>query len=196
MRLGATRQDEFEINVISLIDVMLTLLMFFVMTTTFVQHSSMKVALPKASETQQEVNHDALIIMIGSDSRFYVDNNEVLNPNVDSLKQAIVHVAGDDHDRPVILRADAIVGAPFISARGINRVGRRQRRSVSSRAYRGTRAAACEQQGERKCEQEPQREMVHMSVPSEPLIMRCQAGFSKIRAQAVWMRSDSVVAAG
>ncbi|MEO8802691.1 MAG: biopolymer transporter ExbD [Rudaea sp.] len=108
MRLGATRQDEFEINVISLIDVMLTLLMFFVMTTTFVQHSSMKVALPKASETQQEVNHDALIIMIGSDSRFYVDNNEVLNPNVDSLKQAIVHVAGDDHDRPVILRADAM----------------------------------------------------------------------------------------
>ncbi|HET8942696.1 MAG TPA: biopolymer transporter ExbD [Rudaea sp.] len=108
MRLGRTREDEFEINVISLIDVMLTLLMFFVMTTTFVQHSAMKVALPKASETQQEVRQDALVIMIGSDSRFYVDNNEVLNPNVDSLKQAITHVAGDDHDRPVILRADGM----------------------------------------------------------------------------------------
>lgn len=108
MRLGNARQDDFEINVISLIDVMLTLLMFFVMTTTFVQHSAMKVVLPQASEKQEELRHDALIITIGSDSRFYVNNNEVLNPNVDSLKQAIVHVVGEDHDQPVILRADAM----------------------------------------------------------------------------------------
>jgi len=108
MRLGAARQDDFEINVISLIDVMLTLLMFFVMTTTFVQHSAMKVVLPQASEKQDDMQRNALIIMIGSDSRFYVDNNEVLNPNVDTLKQAIAHVAGDNHDRPVILRADAM----------------------------------------------------------------------------------------
>ena len=108
MRLGAARQDEFEINVISLIDVMLTLLMFFVMTTTFVQHSAMKVALPQASDTQQDTQQDALVVLIGSDSRFYVDNNEVLDPNVDTLKQAIAHVAGEDHDRPVILRADAL----------------------------------------------------------------------------------------
>ncbi len=108
MRLGATRQDEFEINVISLIDVMLTLLMFFVMTTTFVQHSTMKVVLPQASEKQEDMQRNALIIMIGADSRFYVDSNEVLNPNLDTLKQAIAHVVGDDHDRPVILRADAM----------------------------------------------------------------------------------------
>ena len=51
MRIGSRRtEDDFEINVISLIDVMLTLLMFFVMTTTFVQHSAMKVALPQPSE--------------------------------------------------------------------------------------------------------------------------------------------------
>jgi biopolymer transport protein ExbD len=108
MRLGATRQDEFEINVISLIDVMLTLLMFFVLTTTFVQHSSMKVSLPEASETVQEAAQNPLVIMIGSDSRFYVDNNEVLNPNVDTLKEAISQVAGEDHDRAVILRADGM----------------------------------------------------------------------------------------
>ena len=39
MRIGNDRrQDDFEINVIPLIDVLLTLLMFFVMTSTFVQH--------------------------------------------------------------------------------------------------------------------------------------------------------------
>lgn len=93
---------------ISLIDVMLTLLMFFVMTTTFVQHSAMKVALPEASEAAQEMQQNPLVVMIGSDSRFYVDNNEVLDPTVDSLKEAISRVAGDDRERNVILRADGM----------------------------------------------------------------------------------------
>jgi biopolymer transport protein ExbD len=108
MRIGSARPDEFEINVISLIDVMLTLLMFFVMTTTFVQHAAMKVTLPQASETAEEAPREPLIVMIGADSRYYVDNNEVLNPNLDSLKEAIARVAGDDRERHVILRADAM----------------------------------------------------------------------------------------
>jgi biopolymer transport protein ExbD len=108
MRIGNARQDDFEINVISLIDVMLTLLMFFVMTTTFLQHSAMKVALPEASETAQEQQNNALVVMIDSNSHFYVDNNEVLNPSLDSLKEAIARIAGDDRERTVILRADAM----------------------------------------------------------------------------------------
>jgi len=68
----------------------------------------MKVTLPQSSETVEDAPREPLIVMIGSDSRFYVDNNEVLDPNVDTLKQAIAHIAGDEHDRPVILRADAM----------------------------------------------------------------------------------------
>ena len=107
MRLGATRHDDFEINVISLIDVMLTLLMFFVMTTTFVQHSAMKVTLPEASETTSEAQREALIVMVDANSHYFVDNNEVLNPALDTLKEAIARIAGDNRDRQVVLRADA-----------------------------------------------------------------------------------------
>jgi biopolymer transport protein ExbD len=82
--------------------------MFFVMTTTFVQHSAMKVALPEASETLQEEPRAPLIVLVDSNSRFYVDNNEVLNPSVETLKDAIARIAGDDHERSVILRADAM----------------------------------------------------------------------------------------
>ena len=109
MRISSGRRDDdFEINVISLIDVMLTLLMFFVMTTTFVQHAQMKVTLPQASETAQEAPQNPLVVMVSSDSRYYVDNNEVLNPNVDNLKEAIGRVAGENREQPVILRADAM----------------------------------------------------------------------------------------
>ena len=108
MRIGASRQDDFEINVISLIDVLLTLLMFFVLTTTFVQHSAMKVALPESSETLQETQKAALIVMIDANSRYYIDNNEVLNPSIDKLKEAIAQIGGEDRERTVILRADAM----------------------------------------------------------------------------------------
>lgn len=107
MRLGSTRNDDFEINVISLIDVTLTLLMFFVMTTTFVQHSAMKVTLPEASETTTEAQREALIVMIDANSHYFVDNNEVLNPALDTLKEAIARIAGGNRDRQVVLRADA-----------------------------------------------------------------------------------------
>jgi biopolymer transport protein ExbD len=109
MRIGSDRrQDDFEINVISLIDVLLTLLMFFVLTTTFVQNARMKVSLPEAETAETSDARDTLDVMIDRDGRFYVGNDEVLNPGLDSLKEAILRVAGDDRDRPVLLRADAM----------------------------------------------------------------------------------------
>jgi biopolymer transport protein ExbD len=109
MRIAsARREDDFEINVISLIDVLLTLLMFFVLTTTFVQHSRMQVTLPQAESSEQSEQSDALAVMIDRDGHFFVDNNEVLNPGLDSLKEAISKVAGDDRSRPVLLRADGL----------------------------------------------------------------------------------------
>jgi biopolymer transport protein ExbD len=109
MRIAsARREDDFEINVISLIDVLLTLLMFFVLTTTFVQHSRMQVTLPQAESAEQSEQRDALTVMIDRDGHFFVDNDEVLNPGLDSLKDAITRVAGEDHERPVMLRADGM----------------------------------------------------------------------------------------
>ena len=109
MRIGNDRrQDDFEINVISLIDVLLTLLMFFVLTTTFVQHSRMQVTLPQAESSEQSEQPDALTVMIDRDGHYFVDNNEVLNPGLDSLKEAIGKVGGEDRSRPVLLRADAM----------------------------------------------------------------------------------------
>jgi len=105
---SARREDDFEINVISLIDVMLTLLMFFVLTTTFVQNTRMQVTLPQAESVAQDEQREALSLLIDRDGRYFIDNNEVLNPGLDSLKEAIARFAGDDRERPVTLRADAM----------------------------------------------------------------------------------------
>ncbi|MGA9422979.1 MAG: biopolymer transporter ExbD [Rhodanobacteraceae bacterium] len=109
MRIAsARREDDFEINVISLIDVLLTLLMFFVLTTTFVQQARMKVTLPQAESAEQTETPDALTVVIDREGHYSIGNNEVLNPSIESLKNAIARVAGERRDRPVTLRADAM----------------------------------------------------------------------------------------
>ncbi|WP_243049299.1 biopolymer transporter ExbD [Dyella sp. RRB7] len=109
MRIGNDRrQDDVEINVISLIDVLLTLLMFFVLTTTFVQHSRMQVTLPKASAEERDMQAPALTVVVDRDGHFYVGSDEVLGQGVEPLKQAIANVAGDDRERQVTIRADAM----------------------------------------------------------------------------------------
>jgi biopolymer transport protein ExbD len=109
MRIGNGRRgDDFEINVIPLIDVLLTLLMFFVLTSTFVQHSRLQVTLPKASAQDRDMNAPALTVMIDRDGRYYVGSDEVMGEGIEPLKQTIARVAGSDRDRPVTIRADAM----------------------------------------------------------------------------------------
>ena len=103
---SASAHDEFEINVISLIDVMLVLLMFFVMTATFEKQSLMKVVLPDAETKPVADAAEALVVMVDRDGRFFVGANEVLNPSLATLKEAISREAGEDRERPVTLRAD------------------------------------------------------------------------------------------
>ncbi|MEO5830252.1 MAG: biopolymer transporter ExbD [Rhodanobacter sp.] len=109
MRISNDRRgDDFEINVIPLIDVLLTLLMFFVLTSTFIQHSRLQVTLPQASTQDRDLDTQALTIMIDRDGRFYVGSDEVMGEGIGALKQTIARNAGDNRDQPVIIRADAM----------------------------------------------------------------------------------------
>lgn len=107
MRITQNRsEDDFELNVISLIDVLLTLLMFFVLTTTFVQQSHLKVSLPTSSAKVQAPQAKTLVLIVDRAGHYYIGNNEVLEPGTEALKRAISRIAGSDRDRPVLLRAD------------------------------------------------------------------------------------------
>ena len=106
MRIAARERDDFDINVIPLIDVMLTLLMFFVVTATFEQKALMKVVLPQASAQATNARDEALTVLIDKDGHFFVGPNEVLNPGIDTLKAAIASAAGEDRNRQVTVRAD------------------------------------------------------------------------------------------
>ncbi len=107
MRIApSANEDELDINVIPLIDVMLTLLMFFVLTTTFEHNTRLRISLPEASVQPSKSIAQELVVLIDREGRYYVGANEVLSPGLETLKTAIRAAAGDDRNRPVTLRAD------------------------------------------------------------------------------------------
>ena len=108
MRIRDDRaQEEPEINLVPLIDVLLCLLIFFVVTTTFDARSVLKLELPRADGQPAEAQAQPLGILINADGRYFVGDREVLRTDVASLKQALREVAGDDRQRVVLIRADA-----------------------------------------------------------------------------------------
>lgn len=108
MRIRDARaDDEPEINLIPLIDVVLCLIVFFVVTTTFDARSVLKLQLPRADGEQSERQSQSLQVLINADGRYFVGDREVLRTDVDTLKQAIAEVAGSDRERTVLIRADA-----------------------------------------------------------------------------------------
>ena len=108
MRIRDFRADDTpEINLIPLIDVVLCLIVFFVVTTTFDSRSVLKLELPRAQGEAAAQQARVLDILVNADGRYFVGDREALRTDVESLKRTIVEVAGDDRDRTVLLRADA-----------------------------------------------------------------------------------------
>jgi len=109
MRIGSSSRggDDLETSLIPLIDVVLTLIIFFVVTTTFQDRTAMKVALPQADGQTAEAPKDPLIVVVDAEGRYFVGGGEVLRRDPASLREAIGKVAGEDKNRAVILRADA-----------------------------------------------------------------------------------------
>lgn len=107
MRIGGHRPvDEPGIDLVPLIDVILVLIIFFVVTATFEGRSALKLELPKATGEATQAK-DPLQVLVNADGRYFVGDREVLREGVDALKATIGEVAGTDRDRPVMLRADA-----------------------------------------------------------------------------------------
>ena len=108
MRIQDFRDDDIpEINLIPLIDVLLCLLIFFVVTTTFDARSVLKLELPRADGQPSEAQSKALSVLVNAQGRYFVGDREVLRTDVESVKRTIVQVAGDDRGQTVLLRADA-----------------------------------------------------------------------------------------
>jgi biopolymer transport protein ExbD len=108
MNLRPRQKEEPDLNLTSLIDVVLLLLIFFMVSTTFVDESRLKIQLPQAgteSAPQQETN--PIEVAVTASGEFRVDGKTLLNTSPATLSAAVTKVAGTRRDVPITIRADA-----------------------------------------------------------------------------------------
>lgn len=107
MNFRPGNRDEPEINLIPFIDILLVVLIFLVLTTTYSKFTELKVNLPVADAQAQRENPKEVIVSVGSDGRYAI-NQEVLNgAGVDTLTQALSVASQGNAEAVVIISADA-----------------------------------------------------------------------------------------
>jgi len=108
MRLQSRSRDEPEINVISLVDVLLVLVLFFMVSTSFLRESEISLQLPEATTDRNiDVPRDALEITVTQSGSYLVNGRELVNNERRTLRAAIERLVGEKRDMPVFIRADA-----------------------------------------------------------------------------------------
>ena len=108
MRLDtANADDEVEINLTALIDVVFTLIIFFVVTTSFNNRSALKISLPSSSANQTEAARKPLTVLIDRSGNYYVGDHALARKDLASLKDALRQQAGNDTGRTLVIQADA-----------------------------------------------------------------------------------------
>jgi biopolymer transport protein ExbD len=104
---SVTARDEPELNITSLIDVVLLLLIFFMLTTTFVRPSQIAIRLPEAGvSSERQVDRQELEISVTGDGEFRVNGRPLVDSRPETLEAAIRKVMPEVHPRHVTLSAD------------------------------------------------------------------------------------------
>ena len=92
----------------SLIDVVLLLLIFFMVSTSFVKQSQISISLPQAdSAAVVEEVPDQIDIMITETGSFLVNGRELINSRVETIRNALQKVSGGNSNLPLTISADA-----------------------------------------------------------------------------------------
>jgi len=108
VQLKTRTKDEPEINMTSLIDVVLLLLIFFMVSTSFVREAEINLRLPEASANEpSEAPSDALEITVTETGAYLVNGRPLVNNERRTLRAAIERLLGDKRNVPVYIRADA-----------------------------------------------------------------------------------------
>ena len=108
MRLSLRSRTEPEVNLTSLIDVVFLLLIFFMVSTSFVKQSQISIRLPEAQSTP--VVDDAperIDILITASGGYLVNGRELINNRAETIRNALQKVSGGDNTLPLTISADA-----------------------------------------------------------------------------------------
>jgi biopolymer transport protein ExbD len=100
-------RETIEINLIPLIDVLLVILIFLMITTTYSKFAELQINLPTADAEKQLERPNEVNVVVSIDGRYMVNHTAYVFKNVDELAELMKAAAGDQKDPVVVISADA-----------------------------------------------------------------------------------------
>ena len=102
------RQEEPEINLIPFIDVLLVILIFLMLSTTYSRFTELQLTLPSADAEKMRERPGEIIVAIGSDGRYMINRRAVDGRSVELLVAELSAAAAGKADTVLIISADAL----------------------------------------------------------------------------------------
>ena len=100
-------RDEPEINLIPFIDVLLVVLIFLMLSTTYSKFTELQIKLPLADAEQQRDYPKEVIVAVSSDGRYVVNKTAVEGRTIEAISAALIGAAKAGKDSVIIISADA-----------------------------------------------------------------------------------------
>ncbi len=108
MKLTTRARQEPEVNLTSLIDVVLLLLIFFMVSTSFVKQSQISIRLPESqSAPVPEESIESIDVMITEQGVYLVNGRELVNNRPETIRNALRRISTGDTSLPMTISADA-----------------------------------------------------------------------------------------
>ena len=107
MNFRRKNKERLEITLTPMIDVVFLLLIFFMVTTTFNRATEILIKLPEATGQQHIEPTKVITLSIDAEGVYYVNNHQVINKKLDTLRKALIDVAGNTRNIPFVINADA-----------------------------------------------------------------------------------------
>jgi biopolymer transport protein ExbD len=108
MNFRDAKRDEPEINLIPFIDVLLVILIFLMLSTTYSRFTELQVALPTANAEKIKERTPEVIVAVSSDGRYSIKGQLVDGRSVEALTAALAAAAGGRQETMVVVSADAL----------------------------------------------------------------------------------------
>ena len=108
MKFSRRRMEEPEINLIPFIDVLLVVLIFLMLSTTYSKFTELQINLPAAEAEKLRERPAEVVVAIASDGRYSINRQAVDGRSVEMLATALGAAAAGRADTVVIISADAM----------------------------------------------------------------------------------------
>ena len=107
MNFRKPRPEEPEINLIAFIDVLLVILIFLMLTSTFSKFTELQLTLPTADAEKLRDRPAEVVVSVAADGRYAVNRTAVEGRSVEALAAALSAASKDQKEPVVIVSADA-----------------------------------------------------------------------------------------